>query len=259
MGDCRALAIETSGRIGEIGLVENGQTVLTRMFPHGLHHAAAIVSTIDQLTRSLGWRPREIQQVYVSAGPGSFTGLRIGITLVKTLAFSINCKIVAVESCKVLLMNAPSDAREVIIVLDAKRGQIFGARFLRQTSSSSSEPLTSWTEVEPPHLDTLSDILQRSGRPVTLIGEGIPYHQHLIRDPDSVRVTEPSLWRARVEHVARLGWHDALAGRFADPFTLTPIYVRLPEAEEKRLSAEGKLAQTSLESSGSILHDAHSR
>lgn len=241
MNHCRALAIETSGRIGEIGLVENGQTVLTEMFPHGLHHAAAIVSTIDRLTRARGWRPREIQHVYVSVGPGSFTGLRIGITLVKTLAFSVECKIVPVETSKVLLMNAPAEAREVIIVLDAKRGQIFGARYLRQTPSDSSEPLASWIEVDPPHLDTLSDILQRAGRPVTLIGEGIPYHQHLIRDPDSVMITEPLLWRARVEHVARLGWRDAQTGRFADPFTLTPIYVRLPEAEEKRLRAAGKL------------------
>lgn len=241
MNPYRALAIETSGRTGEIGLVENGIILATETFPHGLHHAAAIVPAIDRLTRSCGWLPRTIEQVYVSSGPGSFTGLRIGITLAKTLAFSAGYKIVPVETCRVLLMNAPEEAREVIIVLDAKRGQIFTARFLRRMTAPSPDPMAAWQEIEPPHLDTLPDILSRADRPVHLLGEGIPYHQHLIRASDSVLLTDPSVWRARVEHVACLGWHDAQAGRFADPFTLTPVYVRLPEAEEKRLRAEGKL------------------
>ncbi|MBC7784886.1 MAG: tRNA (adenosine(37)-N6)-threonylcarbamoyltransferase complex dimerization subunit type 1 TsaB, partial [Burkholderiales bacterium] len=125
----RALALETSGRIGSVALVEDDQIVAADQFPHGLQHAATILPMIDRLTRARGWRPSDLQHVYVSVGPGSFTGLRIGVTLAKTLSLSIGCKIVAVPSARVLLMNVPDEAREVIIVLDAKRGQIFTARY----------------------------------------------------------------------------------------------------------------------------------
>jgi tRNA threonylcarbamoyladenosine biosynthesis protein TsaB len=190
---------------------------------------------IDRLTRGRGWSPTQIDHVYVSAGPGSFTGLRIGITLAKTLALATGCKIVAVPSALVLLANADDHAREVLIVLDAKRGQIFTARFARVDATSS------WAEVEAAHLDTLAAMLSRAARPVHLIGEGIPYHLSAIPDSPDVIVTDESLWRARAQAVAAIGSELARDGQFTDPLKLTPIYVRLPEAEEKRLIAEGKL------------------
>ncbi len=237
----RALALETSGRIGSIALMECDQIVATDAFAHGLQHAATILPMIDRLTRSRGWSPKQIDHVYVSAGPGSFTGLRIGITLAKTLSLSTGCKLVAVESARVLLMNAPEDAREVIIVLDAKRGQIFTARYSRNVSVPLADFRNAWTETEPAHLDTLAAMLSRASLPVHLLGEGIPYHREAIPDMPQVIVTGELQWRAKAESVAVIGADYAKANAFTDPMKLTPIYVRLPEAEEKRLIAEGKL------------------
>lgn len=221
-----------------MALVEGDQVVAADQFAHGLQHAATILPMIDRLMRARGWSPDQLQHVYVSAGPGSFTGLRIGITLAKTLALSIGAKIIAIESTRVLLQNVPEEAREVIIVLDAKRGQIFTARFTRNPGIPRSDLKSAWIESEPEHLDTLSAMLDRAGRPVHLIGEGIPYHRSSIPDLPGVIVTDESLWRARAESVALLGADLAKSNAFADPFKLTPIYVRLPEAEEKRLAAE---------------------
>ena len=237
----RALAIETSGRIGSVALVENDRVVAAESFAHGLQHAATVLPMIDRLTRARGWSPKQIDHVYVSAGPGSFTGLRIGITLTKTLALATGCKIVAVPSTRVLLMNVPESAREAIIVLDAKRGQIFTARFTRNPGTPLSDLQNAWIENEREHLDTLTAILNRAGRPVHLIGEGIPYHRDSIPDMPQVIATDESTWRARADAVAMMGADMAKSQMFTDPLTLTPIYVRLPEAEEKRLIAEGKL------------------
>lgn len=230
--------METSGRIGSVALVEDDQVVAADQFAHGLQHAATILPMIDRLMRARGWTPAQLQHVYVSAGPGSFTGLRIGITLAKTLALSIGAKIVAIESTRVLLQNVPDDAREVIIVLDAKRGQIFTARFTRNPGIPRSDLKNAWIESEREHLDTLAAMLNRAGRPVHLIGEGIPYHRAAIPEMPGVIVTDEALWRARAESVAALGADLAKSNAFADPYKLTPIYVRLPEAEEKRLAAE---------------------
>src|SRR4051812_41311144 len=116
----RAVAIETSGKIGSIAVVEDAQVCAEQSFEHGLQHAAMIVPIIDQLCRAQNWTPDDLDEIYLSIGPGSFTGLRIAVTLAKTLALATELKIVAVPTIHVLAQNAPEDAKHLIIVLDAK-------------------------------------------------------------------------------------------------------------------------------------------
>jgi tRNA threonylcarbamoyladenosine biosynthesis protein TsaB len=221
----RILAIETSGSIGSIALAEGPVVIAEEQFPHGLKHAAEIVPMIDRLCRERGWLPRDLEHLYVSAGPGSFTGLRIGITLAKTLALATGVKIAAVPSVRVLAENAPAAASHLLIVLDAKRDQIFTARFERQGET--------WVECEPAHLDSLAAMIERSPRPVYLLGEGIPYHEKFIPKGAGVIITASQSWRARAGAVMAIGGMLADAGEFADPDLLTPIYIRKPEAQEK--------------------------
>lgn len=225
----RAIAIETSGRIGSIAVVDSSRIIAEETFPHGLAHAAQVVSILDRHVRAAGWMPRDVEHLYLSIGPGSFTGLRIAVTLAKAMALATGVKIAAVPSTRVLVENAPPDAAQVIIVLDAKRGQIFTARFARSADG--------WTEIEAPHVDTLAAALARAPRPVHLLGEGIPLHRQFIdpADPDII-ISPESSWRARAAAVALIGARLAAAGQFADPFTLAPLYIRLPEAEEKLLT-----------------------
>jgi tRNA threonylcarbamoyladenosine biosynthesis protein TsaB len=223
----RAIALETSARSGSVALVDHDGTLLAEeQFPHDLKHAAALISILDRLTRHHAWSPRDVAEIYVSAGPGSFTGLRVGVTVAKTLALSLNAKIVAVPTTDVLARNAPADARNILIVLDAKRGQIFTARYTQQGGTI--------TQDEPAHLDTLANMLERSPRPLHLIGEGLPYHRAALPADDAqVIVTPEESWRPRAAVVAHLGHAQARAGHFTDPDRLTPTYLRRPEAEEK--------------------------
>lgn len=221
----RALAVETSGRVGSVAIVEDGVVLREAEFPHGLQHAAGIVLMADELCRAQGWSPRELAELYVSAGPGSFTGLRIGITVAKTIGFATGCKLVAVPTVRVLAENAPAEAQHVIIVLDAKRDQVFTARFERQGGN--------WLEREPAHLGALTDMLARAPRPVHLLGEGIPYHARFVPAEPGIIVTDDTRWRARASAVATIGAEMARRGQFADAYRLAPIYIRPPEAEEK--------------------------
>lgn len=231
-----AIAIETSGRVGSVAAVSDGRVLEELTFPHGLKHAAEIVPLIDRLCANQGWKPADVRQLYVSIGPGSFTGLRIAVTLAKTLALATGAKLLAVPTAQVLVENAPLQARHVIIALDAKRGQVLTARFERAEDPATG---SEWIERQPVHLSTLSNMLAQSPRPVYLIGEGLDYHRHLIpaHDP-SIILTSQEIWIARAAVVARLGHVMALRGEFADPYTLTPLYIRLPEAEEKRLAEQ---------------------
>jgi tRNA threonylcarbamoyl adenosine modification protein YeaZ len=154
----RGLAIETSGRAGSLAIAENGRVLAEEQFSHGLKHAAGIVPIIDRLCAARGWKPADIEEIYVSAGPGSFTGLRVGITVAKTLAFATGARVVAVPSVEVLARNAPPGWRNLIIVLDAKRDQIFTASF----ENRDGQPVAR----EPAHLDSLHAMLERTPRPV---------------------------------------------------------------------------------------------
>jgi tRNA threonylcarbamoyladenosine biosynthesis protein TsaB len=222
----RALAIETSGRIGSVALVQDGRTLAEETFPHGLQHAARIIPAIDDLCRQLNWTSADFKEIYVSAGPGSFTGLRIGITLAKTLALVTGASLVAAPSVRVLAENAPADAKNILIVLDAKRDQIFTASFARAAGS--------WTAIQPAQLSSLAEMLAKSPRPVHLIGEGIPYHRKFVPASDAgIHIVDESLWRPQARAVATLGWRMAREGQFTDSLALCPIYIRRPEAEEK--------------------------
>jgi tRNA threonylcarbamoyladenosine biosynthesis protein TsaB len=220
------LAIETSSRVGSVALCRDGVALAEETFEHGLQNAARIVPAIDALCRKLEWKSGDLREIYVSAGPGSFTGLRIGITLAKTLAFATGAKLVAVPSVRVLVENSPGEAKRVVIVLDAKREQIFTATFEREGEG--------WKEKEPARLDSLREVLARTRRPVYLLGEGIPYHEQFIPKGDArVKIVDSAFWRPRAEVVGRLGWELGRAGRFVEAVGLTPIYIRKPEAEEK--------------------------
>lgn len=222
----RSLAIETSGRVGAVALVEHGKVLAEQSFSHGLKHAAGLLPLIDGLMRPLDWKPADLRELYVSQGPGSFTGLRIGITLAKTLAFTTGAKIIPVPSLHVLAYNGPPEATQVIVVLDAKRDQIFTARYERSGND--------WIEREPAHLDSLTAMLARTIGPTHLIGEGIPYHTKFI--PANVAglvITPESTWNARASIVATLGVRLASQNVFVAPDNFVPAYVRIPEAEEK--------------------------
>lgn len=235
-----SLAIETSGRVGSVALVRDGVVLAEPTFEHGLKHAAGILPMIDSLCREHGVGPMDLAELYVSIGPGSFTGLRIGVTLAKTMSLTTGVKIVAVPTVAVLAANAPADAVNVIIVLDAKRDQIFTAAFAKKVGSALADGSSivhqggTYIEREPAHLDSLSSMLSRSPRPVYLLGEGIPYHDKFIpKDDAGVIVTPPELWRAKAGVVASIGMQMAARGEFADADRIVPLYIRKSEAEEK--------------------------
>ena len=229
----RALALETSGRTGSVALARDGVVLAEEQFAHGLKHAAGIIPIIDRLCAGQGWKPADIDEVYVSAGPGSFTGLRVGVTVAKTLALATGAKLVAVPSADVLVRNLPAGWRRGVVVLDAKRGQIFTAVY----DNREGVPVAR----EAAHLDELAAVLARVERPVHLVGEGIPYHQQSIPiDDEGVIVLPGGAWQARAAAVVEVGYEMARRGQFTDPDRLTPIYVRLPEAEEKLLQDQAR-------------------
>ena len=224
----RAIAIETTSRRGAAALIEDGRVVDSGSFA-GSPHTVALLPLVDGLVRDQGWTPRDLEHVYVSVGPGGFTGTRVGVTFAKSFAFATGAKVVAVPTPRVIVENLPIEARVAAVVVDARRGKIWGQRFDRRDGETGL-----WSPIESGGLTTMADLAASLPRPAWLIGEGITYHRDAIDPSDEhLQVFDDPTPQPRV--VASLGSAMASRGEFADPFALVPAYVRRPEAEEKRL------------------------
>ena len=258
----RILIIETSGRVGKVGIAEGSRLIMAESFKSELKHAAQLLPAMDRLCRAHNWSPNDIEHVYVSAGPGSFTGIRIGITVAKTLAFARSVKIVSVPSLEALALNAvrPNNQKTCVIknlavVLQAGRGHVFTAIFEYQPDNVSLEATENDNLSKEPKICckdagvgilpgfrilinqtimTPAELLAQTKRPLFLLGEGLNYYRsELAADGENVIWLDEKYWYSEVEFVHCCGLCRARVGLFAQPDQLTPIYLRRPEAVEK--------------------------
>jgi len=131
------LAIETSGRLGSVALAHGDKLLAESHFSGQMRHSAEIFPAITDLLCKFSKKPDQIEQVYISLGPGSFTGLRIAVTIAKTIALVNQAKIVAVDTLDCIAANVLSKSDEsdesdrsdwsdrLAVILDAKRSQFF--------------------------------------------------------------------------------------------------------------------------------------
>jgi len=231
-----ALAIETSGAVGSIALGRGATVLGTQEFTRPRAHAVEFFPAIDSLCAAHGASPESIENIYVSAGPGSFTGLRIGITAARTLAMAVGARIVAVPTLEVIAQNAlrcdPPPA-QVAVILDAKRAHVYAATFALTAGRSNDPrrepayvPVCDPVEAEPAAYFADLD------RACALLGEGVLYHRAAAQASGLCILSEET-YPPRAATVYRLGGIKAAAGAFVDYRSLIPVYIRPPEAEEK--------------------------
>jgi tRNA threonylcarbamoyl adenosine modification protein YeaZ len=232
------LAVETSGRLGSVALAQGDKLLAESRFSGPMRHSAEIFPAVTDLLSRFNKKPDQIEHVYISVGPGSFTGLRIAVTLAKTLALANNTKlarhpfggIVAVDTLDCIAANInPQDKSERLgVILDAKRGQFFIAVY-------EKTPDAIWKKVLPDCLMTAEEFLSRfTDKPIVLTGEGLVFYKDKFAGPN-VSVLDEKFWNPSAANIHLLGWQLALQNKFADPLTLTPNYIRGPDAIVKQI------------------------
>ena len=234
------MALETSAPLGSVALAVGPQIMAQKTFTAKLRHASELLATMDILTRKQKWQPSDIDQLYVSAGPGSFTGIRIAVTAAKTLAFAQKTNIVSVPSIEAHALNAENAARDLnldfkflAVVLEAGRNQIFAAVFEKVGPADSPDKfLPGFRTLIAPALMTPAQLLAQAPRPLFLLGEGLKYHPADF-DVEEVISLPEKYHQPQARNVLRCGWPRAQANLFVEPDTFTPTYMRRPEAVEK--------------------------
>jgi tRNA threonylcarbamoyladenosine biosynthesis protein TsaB len=231
------LAVETSGRLGSIALAEGDRLLADKQFSGPMRHSAEIFPAIIELLGRFGKKPDQIEHVYISAGPGSFTGLRIAVTFAKILALANQTKIVAVDTLDCIAANVNlQDKSELLgVILDAKRGQFFIAVYDKTSHESRATSDTSWHKILPDSLMMAEAFLaQFSDKPIAIVGEGLVFYKDKFTH-ENIRVLDEKLWNPSAVNVHKLGWESAKNGQFAEPLTLIPNYIRGPDVTVKKI------------------------
>lgn len=223
------LAIDTSSPSGSIALFSDKRLVAELTVSEAGVHAEWLLKSIDAFLSSINRSIDEVDLFAVTNGPGSFTGIRIGVSAVKGLAWSIGKKVAGVSTLQALSLNLPYSVRPVCAVLDARKGEVYSALF--DLSGGGVKELMPEAALSPQALvDALASLHLPS--PPIFIGDGLKVYGDLFKDKVAPASFAPeALWRIRASNVALLAIDDFHKDR--DPKDLIPVYLRKSEAEIK--------------------------
>jgi len=227
------LAVETSGRIGSAAIAAGENLLDDVTFSAPMRHSAELFNAIRTMLDRFERKPRQVEHIYISIGPGSFTGLRIAATFAKIMHLANNVKIVAVDTLDVIARNVTDNTnkknnlKKIATILDAKRGQFFTAAYKKEN--------THWTKFYPDCLMTAEQFRKHFAgdtEPIWLLGEGLLFHKDKFKE-EGIRFLNDSYWCPKAAKVYQLGFQMALKGEFADALKLQPAYLRRPDAKVK--------------------------
>jgi tRNA threonylcarbamoyladenosine biosynthesis protein TsaB len=221
----RLLILETSGRVGQVALAQGEALRGVLPLEEARRHARDLAPAVQELLQAQGWSAQDLDAVIVSRGPGSYTGLRVGIMSAKTLAYATGCALLAVDTFAVVAAQAPPEALAVDVIADAQQGKVYVERFERPAPAA---PLAS---TQPLCIRPFVEWLALLAPPVWASGPGLRIQEG--RFPQSVRVAPPSCWDPKAETLLQLGLARYQRGERDDLWTLEPLYLRPSAAEEQ--------------------------
>ena len=222
------LGIETTGKVGSVAIIDESGRTVNRVTTDSMSHLRELVPMIKELVDELGVSLNELDAIAVSVGPGSFTGIRIGLATAKTLAQTLGKKCISVNSLESFREKADSD-NKVAVIYNARRGQVYGAIYGNDGS-----------EILPPGPYMLDEVLEaaESYDDIKWYGDGvIAYADRL----SNMNIAEADEINQSADMVCRCACLKHKAGELLDFDQLEPEYMRLPEAEQKL--KDGRLAE----------------
>lgn len=219
----RILALETSGVAGSVAALDDDNLLVELELNPRQRSAQSLAPALVELATRAGWRAIDAQLVAVTVGPGSFTGLRVGVTTAKVLAYAAGAEVLGVSTLEAIALRAPAEVDALSAAIDAQRGDVVAQSFRRGPDG--------WPEpIAPEQLIPLQQWLDQVPAGFVLTG---PMLRKVPSLPSGVRVLDRSLWDPTAGVVGRLAARLYRAGRRDDLWALVPRYSRRAAAEEK--------------------------
>ncbi len=217
------LAIDTATQYAGIALYTGEEVLLEMTWRAGRHHTRQVPPAIDEAFRRTGTAPTDLTGVAVALGPGSFTGLRIGLSLAKGFAVACDIPIVGVPTLDVTARPHFHGSTPLCAVLQAGRGRLAFAFYAPDESGT-------WQRQGDYRLGSPEDVAALVAEPTRFVGEVTARERERWRArlADLARFLTPALNVRRPGVLAELAWERLQAGDTDDPATLAPIYLHVP-------------------------------
>lgn len=228
----KTLAIDTSNQTLAVAVVD-GQEVLGQSQTMAIkNHSTALMPAIDGLMQAVGMAPKELEQIVVAKGPGSYTGLRIGVTTAKTLAQTLNIPLIGVSSLKAVAANCVGVSQVIVPLFDARRQNVYAGAY--QWHNGTLE-----TRIKDQHI-SLSELLAQlkavDGQEVLFVGaDTVKFKDMIEAELPTAHINQVSFWNYPNGVVlAAIAKEEAPVASIHD---FVPDYLKLVEAEEKWLAS----------------------
>lgn len=234
----RILGIDSSGMVASVALMENDIMVGEYSVNHKKTHSQTLLPMLDELMRMTEGKLEEIDAIAVAAGPGSFTGLRIGSATVKGLGLALDKPVISVPTCHALAYNLWQAKGLVCPIMDARRSQVYCGIYRFEEGK-----LIVVSEQEAMDIRNLVKRLNELGEPVIFTGDGVPVYRERIEEllQTSYQFAPAHLNRQRAGAVAALGARLYEEGHFETADEHKPVYLRKSQAEREREEKEAQI------------------
>jgi tRNA threonylcarbamoyladenosine biosynthesis protein TsaB len=221
----KILLLETSGGVGQVGVASGEILLRVRQLDETRRHARDLAPAVAELLKAESWVPGDVELVIVSAGPGSYTGLRVGIMAAKVFIYATKAALVAVETFTVIAAQACAEVSKLDVIADAQQHKVYVQGFERRDAGATPEPAGALT-IQP-----FADWVRQRDPQAWVSGPGL--RQHLAKLPSGSRVVAADDWDPRAADLLRIGLRRFREGRRDDAWTVEPLYLRPCAAEEK--------------------------
>ena len=226
----RILALETAAKAVSAAVTEDGKVLAAGFQDTGLTHSRTLMPIVEGLLRNANMTVADMDAIAVSAGPGSFTGVRIGVSAAKGLAWAVDKPCVPVSTLAALARNVAFWDGLVVCAMDARRQQVYNAIFEARDGA-----LTRLTEDRAIALADLAEELRGDPRPKTVLGDGGRMtYDFLTAAGVPCRLAPPHLVKENAVSVALEAEDTVRAGGLVTAQELAPVYLRPPQAERLR-------------------------
>lgn len=236
----KVLAIDTATAVGSVALMEDEKLLGEYSINNKKTHSQKLMVMIDEIMKALDIKPSDIDVFAASIGPGSFTGLRIGVTTAKALAYATNKPLVGVPTLDALAYNIVTSEFVICPILDARNSQVFTA--LYEVRDRGFERITEYMGIP---VSELVQLIVRNNKKVIFAGDAIDLHKDYFKSELEENCEFAPLGNRlqRGASVAELALMMAKEGKYTSSFELVPFYLRKSQAErelEKKLCGKGE-------------------
>lgn len=235
----RILGFDTAAKTASVALTENGSLVSEFYLDSGFTHSETVLPMAKALLDNARIKPEDIDVFAVNCGPGSFTGLRIGIAAVKAMAMSLNKPCAAVSTLEALANNLYGSKGIVCPVMDARCNQMYTA-FFKSDGENFLRICADRTVSTDALFEDIKKIAAESGERIILVGDGAEICKSRFGG-ELVTAAPPQLVKGHAQSVCRIAEKLSAENALVTAGELAPNYLKLAQAEKEKLEKEGKI------------------